>query len=247
MAKRGGLGQRFYVEGFDISGDVGSIDTAMARRGSEKVTGIDKSAEERLLLLSDGELSFSPWFNPSAGQEHLALRGLPRTDVGCMWCFSTTLGDAVAWLTGKQVNYDWQRGASGSLKGKVQALANGSPLEWAVLLKAKGTHASAGSDTGLNDSAQTTAGAVGYLQHFSAASGTVTYIIEHSSDSTNGIDGSWTTLMTLAVVATPWTPVSARVVVAGTVKKYVRATTTGVFTTAVFAVAFRRKSALDDN
>ena len=44
MAKQSGLGQRLYVGGFDISGDVGSIDNASTPTALLDVTGIDKLA-----------------------------------------------------------------------------------------------------------------------------------------------------------------------------------------------------------
>lgn len=246
MAKKSGLAQNFYIGGYDLSGDIGALNTCAARRAALEVTGIDKSAVERILALGDGELSFNCFFNDAALAEHAALSTLPTTDRLAMYLFGTTRGDASALLTGKQINYDWNRSQDGALLGTVQVLgAAGLPLEYGLVLKAKGTHASATDETGLNDSAQTTAGAVGFLQHFSAATGTVEYDIEDSSDSTNGIDGIWANLLAFSDVATPYAPIAERVAVAGTVEKYVRASTNGTFTTAVFAMSFRRRLATD--
>lgn len=246
MAKKSGIGQALYLHGYDLTGDVGAVNTCAARRAALDVTALDKGAMERIYGLGDGEISFNCFFNDATGQEHDALKSLPTTDVLAMYLMGTTRGDRVATLSGKQVNYDWNRGADGSLLGTVQIIgAAGVALEWADLLKAKGTHASATDETGLDGSAQSTSGAVGYLQHFSAASGTVEYDIEDSSDSTNGIDGVWANLLAFSDVATPWARTAQRVAVAGTVERWVRASTNGTFTTAVFAMAFRRRLATD--
>ena len=72
MAKRAGLPQTFYVEGFDISGDVGAVNTAASKRALLEVTGIDKSGIERINGLADGELSFATGFNEPTDKLHAA-------------------------------------------------------------------------------------------------------------------------------------------------------------------------------
>jgi len=249
MGKQGGIGQRLYIDGYDISGDIGAITKIASPRAALDVTGLDMPAPERILGgVIDGEIGFNSFFNPetSPAAEHAVLSTLPTADRLVMLLTSITAGEPVACLSSKQVNYDLSRGADGAFSGAVQCLGSaGIPLEWGLLLTPKVTHALAASETGINDSAQTTKGAVGYLQHFSAATATVTYKIEHSSDSTNGIDGSWSTLLTFTTVPTPWTPIAERVAVNGTVKKYVRATTSGTGTDMVFAMSFRRRTAQD--
>lgn len=246
MAKKSGLGQRFYLHGYDLSGDVGSVQTCAARRGSQDVTGLDKPALERVLTLGDGEISFNCFFNDANDQEHEALASLPRTDRLAMYLFGTTAGDQAACLTGQQVNYDWNRTQDAALLGTVQVLAAaGVPLEYADLLTTKVTHASATDVVGIDGGAQSTSGAVGFLQHFSGGSGTIEYDIEDSSDSTNGTDGSWANLLAFSDVATPYAQIAQRVAVNGTVERWVRASTNGTFTAAVFAMALRRRLATD--
>ncbi len=242
MAKKSGLSQNFYLGGYDLSGDVGAVATAASPKSALAITGLDKSAVERVLGLADGELSFNTWFNDATDQEHAALKGLPTTDAVALYLMGTALGDAAAGLAGKQINYDWSRNDDGSLKGSVQVLANGTPLEWGDAVTAgKVTHASASSSTG-SVGAQSTAGAMGYLQVFSVGSGTPTFVIEDSSDTTNGSDGTWATLLTFATQVQG----AERKTVTGTVEKGLRATTTGTFTNAVFAMALRRGTANDD-
>ena len=240
MAKQSGLNHRFYVHGYDLSGDIAVINGAGSTSAIQEVTGLDKSAYERIYGLEDGKLSFNCFFNDASSQEHAALKALPRTDRLIMWLLGVTAGAQVACLLGKQMDYDWNRGADGALMGTVNAKGNGYALEWALLLKVKGTHASPTDETGINYGSQTTAGAVGFLQHFSAASGTVEYDIEDSSDSTNGVDGVWANLLAFTDVATPYAPTAERVAVAGTVEKWTRASTNGTFTNAAFSIALKR-------
>ncbi len=165
-----------------------------------------------------------------------------------MWLTGTTLGDPVATITGKQINFNWSRPADGSLIGSVQVLGQGVPVEWGYLLTSKITHGSAADVTGHIDSvgAQTSKGGVGFLQHFTADSGTVEYDIEDSADSSDGDDGSWALLLSFTDVATPYAEIAQRVEITGNVEKYVRATTQGTFTNADFAMSFRRGNAQDD-
>ena len=153
MAKKSGLGHRFYMAGFDISGDVGSISKAANPSGVLGVTGIDKSGHERVLGLVDGELSWAGFFNDATDQMHDALKGLVKTSRIASWLLGTTAGDQVANLVGRQMNYDYVREAGGHLTNSCQLLSDsGFGLEWAELLAAKGTHSSATDETGIQDS-----------------------------------------------------------------------------------------------
>ena len=245
MAKKTGLAQKFYVHGYDLSGDVGAINNCESRVALLDTTAIEETQHTRMQGLSDGEISFAMFFNDATDQEHDALSALPTADRLVMYLTGTTRGDSVACLTAKQVSYAFNRGADGALLGTVQAVAASDPVEWCELLVAKVTHSSATDETGINFGSQTTLGGVGFLQHFSAASGTVEYDIEDSSDSTDGIDGAWANLLAFSDVATPWAQIAQRIEVTGTVEKWVRASTNGTFTTAVFAMAFFRGTAND--
>ena len=122
MAKRGGLGQRLMVGGYNIGGDVGAINSASVSRGVHDNTDIEKSAHTRELLLADGSMSFAAWFDDATEALHDALGGLPTTDQLVLWATGASVGDPALILTGKQINYDWQRAADGSLAGTVDLL-----------------------------------------------------------------------------------------------------------------------------
>lgn len=246
MAKTSGLAQQFYLGGYDLSGDVGAIQGAGSPRPTLDVTGINQSARHRVNGLSDGEISFNTWFNDAANQEHDALKGLPTADVHVMYAMGSSIGSVAAGLVAKQVNYDWQRGADGSLQGSVACKgAAGFPLEWCNLLTAGiRTDTGATNGTSRDDSAATTAGIRGYLQVFAFTGTDVTVVIQESSD--NGVADPFTAKLTFTQITTGRQ--GERATAAGTVERYLRvATTTSAgFTSAAFTVAYQRGTAQDD-
>lgn len=254
MAKSTGLGDKLFSHGRDLSGDVGSVQRIETLVSLLEVTGIDSSTVERAQGISDGALEFNAWFNDNgaanraagAGSTHVVLSTLPTTNILLMYCRGASLGSVCAALSALQVGYGGQRGADGSLAFSVATqAAAGAPLEYGELVTAgKITHASASTSTGSVAAAATTFGGVGYLQGFSIATGTATVVIQHSSDTTNGVDGTWATLLTFANTSATW-PIGERKTVTGTVNKGLRAQTTGTFTNAVFAIGFRRGASGD--
>ena len=64
----------------DIRNDVTSFDFSTPR-GVQEITGVDKSAIERLLLLADFSITLNGVFNPSANKSHAVLRTVPSTSV----------------------------------------------------------------------------------------------------------------------------------------------------------------------
>lgn len=137
MTKKSGLAQNFYLGGYNLSGDTGAgneIGSGLA--GTQDVTGIDKSAYERVGLLRDGRLSWTSFFNPAAAAAHPVLSALPTTDRHEMWATATSLGAPAACMVGKQIDYNPSRAADGSLTISVASQANGYGLEWCDLLTA---------------------------------------------------------------------------------------------------------------
>ncbi len=241
MAKGSGLAQGFWAGGYDLGGDVGSVQRCACPRSQLEVTGINQSAIHRVNGPADGLIEFNTWFNDAAGQEHAGLKGLPTADVLVLYANRSTRGASAAALTAKQVNYDWSRGQDGSLQGTILAQGQGFALEWGEMVT-PGTvvQVAAAAETGIV-SAISSNGAVGYGQVMAQSlNGSLT--IEHSSDTTNGIDGVWATLLTL--VATMVARTAYRVTVTGTVNKGLRARSAGGYGT--FAVALRRGTAQDD-
>lgn len=242
MAKKVGFPHNFYVVGHDLSADIAVINRCGSPRQTLDVPGMNSSAMERLLAHGNGELDFNSWFDDAALLEHAVLSNPPTGDRVACWFLGTSLDDQVAMISGKQINHDQTRGADGSLASTTQILGSGAPLEWGNSLTAgKVTHSSAGSTTGsVGD--QSTAGAAIYLHIFSLSSGTPTVTVQDSSNTTNGIDGAWTTLKAFTIQS----KAGERVTISGTVEKGLRVTTSGTFSNLVFAAALRRGEAVDD-
>lgn len=240
--KQSGLGDNAYIGGYDLSGDVSALTTIRGGPMALDVTGISSSAYERIGGLRDGEISFNTWFNDGALREHVALSSLPTTDTQVMYFRGTTLGNPVAAMVAKQINYDWQRNADGTLQGTVQALSNGYGLEWCRSLTAgKRTDTTATNGSSVDDSASSAFGLQAYLQVFSFAGTSVTVTIQESSD--DGAGDAFAAVVGGAFTAATGITTERIATASGlTVERYLRAVTSGTFTSAVFAVAYARNA-----
>lgn len=239
MSKSSGLGSGLFVGTADISGDIGSVSTIETSRTVLNVTGIDKSAVERILGLRDGSLSYMSFWNTAAGAAHLTLSALPRTDIQMSYIHASTVGEAGASMVAKQVTYAPTRGADGSLTATTNALANGYGLEWGELLTTGKQTFATGSVNGTSidlGAVSTLFGAAGYLHVFSHGSGTATFTIADSAD-----DSSFTAVAGMAFTAvTGATTERVQGTATATVRRYVRIQKTGVSTVTVAAVLFVR-------
>ena len=100
-------------------------------RGVQDVTGVDKSAMERLLLLADMSLTLNMVFNPVGS--HLIFRTVPSTSVARE--FTLTVGGVTLGTTGTPTllftDYSLSRGQDGSLTSTAPGvLANGVVPTW---------------------------------------------------------------------------------------------------------------------
>jgi hypothetical protein len=83
MAKTGGLGDNFYIAGFNASGDIGQLGAIGGGPAALVVTGIDKSGFERIGGLRDGRIEYNAFFNQRSvqlGGIHDKLAALPTSD-----------------------------------------------------------------------------------------------------------------------------------------------------------------------
>lgn len=85
MAKESGLGASVAID--DSSGSAKTLSNDITQfelatpRAVQDVTGIDKSAIERLLLLADASFSPQGVFNDAADRAHAVLKTIPSTSV----------------------------------------------------------------------------------------------------------------------------------------------------------------------
>jgi hypothetical protein len=233
MTKQTGLGDHLAVAGYDLSGDIGSISQIGGGPAALEVTGIDKSAPERLGGLRNGAINFAAWFNKAAGQAHPVLSALPRTDVIAMYGKGGAIGNAGAACVGLQINYDPTRGNDGSLTLAVAVQSDGYGIEWGEQLTAwVRTDTTGTNGTGFDGAASTSFGAQFYLQMTAVVGTSCTVKIQDSAD-----NSSWADLSGAAFSAVLAGTVSAqRIAVTGTVRRYLRAVSSGTFSSASFAV-----------
>lgn len=235
MAKTTGMGAGFYLDGYDLSGDIGSLSRINTARGVNEVPGIDVSAMERLHAHKDGGMEWSAWFNPSAGQSHPVLSVIPSTDRHAMYRQAATIGSPAAACVCKQTDFALNRGTDGSLTLGVTVESNAYGLEWGNLLTAgKRTDTAATDGTPYDFGADTAFGLQAYLQVFSFAGTSVTVKLQESGD--NGADSYADVVGGAFTAATGRTVQRIQTARDLTVERYLRVVTTGTFTSAVFAV-----------
>lgn len=235
MTKQSGLGDNLYIAGYDLSGDTGSIGNASGGLSPLEVTGINKSAYERIGGLRDGRLEWSSWFNKAAGQAHPRLSLLPASDVIMTYCRGTALGSPAMSLVAKQTNYDGSRGNDGAFTFSVSALSNLWGSEWGKLLTAgKRTDTTATNGTGVDMIGAAGANGLQAWLHVFAFTGTsATVKLQSSSD--NGVGDAFADVAGAAFTAATGIT-SERIAITGAVERYLRVVTTGTFTNLVFAV-----------
>jgi hypothetical protein len=133
MAKSSGLGwTTLSVDNasgtpVDIRNDITNLSFATPR-AVQDVTGIDKSANERLLLLADASITLEVVFNPTGA--HTVFSTVPSTSVNR----TTSIGVGGKTLAMEMLytDYPLQRSNSGELTASIPgALADGAVPTWA--------------------------------------------------------------------------------------------------------------------
>ncbi len=112
----------------DVRNDLGNFGISTPR-AVQDVTGLDKSANERLLLLADYALDLAGFFNAAANRLHDVCKTIPSTSV--QRTVSTTFGGVS--LNAEMVGTDYgiTRADGGALTSKIPfVLANGAVPTW---------------------------------------------------------------------------------------------------------------------
>jgi len=258
MSKDTGLGDQLYVDGFDLSGDIGAVQSLNKTFAEQDVTGLDKSAIERILLLEDGEIGFANYYNPTAATHglHDELSDLPDTDALVSYFRGVLLGAVTASLLGKQVNYGLARGNDGALIGEnIAVKGSGYGLEYGYALTAGKYHSIGGGSLPALDGSLSgytggsNAPTVFFLHMFAmtgAAGDDVTVQIWHSDD--DALGDPYTNLVSFTNVDIAAVPTAERITKTVTAcKRWIKIATTTVSnypTTVDFAVAAIRGIAL---
>lgn len=237
MAKQSGLGDGLLVGGFDVSGDVGSVQRVAGGNSPLDVTGINRSAHERLGGLRDGGIDFTAWFNPAAAAAHDVLSALPTGDVLVSYRRPSAgaAGGAVASCVAKQVTYDPTRGADGSLTFGVSAVANGFGLEWGIDL-GPNLFLGAGSLVGVDFGGSTSFGLQAYMHVISFSGTSATVAVQESADDAATDPYADVVGGTFAAVTAAGTWQRIATAANLTVERWLRLNVTGTFSVLVIAV-----------
>jgi hypothetical protein len=112
----------------DIRNDLTGLEFATPR-GVQEVTGIDKSAMERLLLLADFSITLNGVFNDAANASHSVFKTVPSTSVARTTSINVS-GQTLACEV-LYTDYPFGRSDSGELTFAVPgALADGTVPTW---------------------------------------------------------------------------------------------------------------------
>ena len=241
MAKVNGLNVRFYVEGYDLSGDANALSAMGYTNELLDVTALDSSARKRIIGIVDSEITCDAWFDNAASKQHAIWTSnsgkQPTTDQEIVIPFGSAVGDQFVGLVAKQGTYSVTRSPGSAISANAVFSANGSAAEFGKMLTAHDdTHSTAGSGTVVDSGASSSNGGTGYLQILSLASGSVTVNLQESTSS----GGSYSNFMTFSTVAAAAAPAAERLTMEGTVQRYIKVTTTGTFSNAKIVVGFSR-------
>lgn len=234
MVKSSGLGDRLFVNGLDLSGDVGSLSQVGYSVGEMNVTGISKTAVERIQLQADGQLQFNNFFSDATNSPQTEAHADLNTGKIVTYFRGTTTGNHAAGMDAKIFQASYNRGQNGSLLGTVTAkVVNGAPLEWGEIIDFAGF---SDTDSGETGSAYDLGASHGltkmafYLHVYDFDGTTATILIE---DDDNSGFTSATTYGTFAAV----TAVGAqRLAVAAAPERYLRWSVSGTYTDLTFAI-----------
>lgn len=135
MAKASGLGQT-TLSVDDASGTAQAIKNDITNwqlstpRAVQDITGVDKSANERLLLLADCSVTYNGVFNAATGMSHDVFKTVPSTSVN-RTCTNTVNGVTLA-FEALFTDYQLSRSNTGELTWSAPgALADGTVPTWA--------------------------------------------------------------------------------------------------------------------
>ena len=114
----------------DISDDVTNW-TLSTPRAVQDVTGVGKSANERILLLADVSITLNGVFDDGAGLAHVTFATIPSTSEVRTPVLTPTTDDPYIAPTCLLTDYQLTRAATGELTWQVPgSLANGTVPTW---------------------------------------------------------------------------------------------------------------------
>ena len=238
MAKGNGLGMFCHVGGNVLSNDIQALSKISGSIATIDVTGIDKSAHERIGGQRTGEISLTAFWNPTGA--HTVLSALPTADTLISVGMPPLIGNPVANMVAKQIGYNPTRSQSGELLVAFDDASTAYGLEWGLQATAgMRTDVAATNGASLDGAAATNFGLQAYLQVSAFTGADVTVKLQDSADNATFADIGGAAF-TAVTTGPAWQRIS--ISNAATVRRYVRVSTTtaGGFTSVTFAVSLVR-------
>lgn len=244
MSKQSGLGDNFYIDGYDISGDISSLGGISGTIAPLEVTGIDKYAMERIAGRRDGSMEFTSFFNDNTSPSgaHHVLKRARSGNVIVSYFRGTDLGNPAAAMVAKQLSYDGSMDDDGAFTFEVECQANGYGLEWGIQgtdgKRTDNAAVPASGATAIDNGAASSFGLQAYLHVFSFTGTSCTVKLQESSN--NGAD-AYADVVGGAFAAA--TGVGAQRIATAAdlaVERYLKVVTTGTFSECTFAVIIVR-------
>jgi len=222
MAKVNGLNVRFYVEGYDLSGDANALSALGYTNELLDVTALDSSARKRIIGIVDSEITCDAWFDNAASKQHAIWTSnsgkQPTADQGVLIPMGASVGDSSVGLVAKQGTYSVTRSPGSAISANAVFSANGSAAEFGKMLTAHDdTITSSTSGTAVDDSSSSSSGGSWFYQilAFSAVGGNARWTVnlQHSSDNSTYTDVSSAHVTAIGAARTEFT---------GTLNRYVK-------------------------
>lgn len=239
MAKTGSLNVRWYVEGYDLSGDANSLSGVGYSNTLLEVPTLDSPAMKRVLGPVAGNVTMDAWFDSAAGNVHAVMTSdsgeVPTTDQEVLIPLNSAVGDPSMHFVGKIADYTVNSGSESdamSVNCSYETTGGYALFFGDMLTSHQDTHSSASDGTAVDNSASSANGGNSILQVFSLASGTATVKVQHSTN-----NSTWADLITFTAATGVTSEIKE---VSGTVNRYLRVNSSGTFSNLVLAVDFAR-------
>ena len=138
MAKQTGLGDYVAVDDSggtvrDISNDIGDYGVNIAQE-LVTVTGLDKSAQERITGMSDGDVTLNGFFNAASNKSHDVFKTRTGTRTVDIRIGGNSSSNPKVTMEMQIASYALTRGSDGSLTWSVTLnLADGTVPTWSTV------------------------------------------------------------------------------------------------------------------
>ena len=229
-----------FWNGFDVTRAFRKVDAERTQK-TEDVTCFGDAARRIQVGLKDGKLSAEGIFDNAAvgtpdsdTQLRLALDAVEPPI--CFCPEGAAINNPVELIAGAETGYSIESPVDGITAVKAEAMASHGLERCLSLHDMVSENAGTVNSASVDNGASSALGCVGVIQVTSVTAGSAAIKIQHSTD-----NSVWVDLITFTSVAAAGAPAAQRIVVAGTVNRYLRAQAVVTTGPATYHVAAGRK------